>query len=298
MDLAEIATGVAEGDYASVKRVFEFTKPGSYSPEFQAVAEALGMMAVKVEAREFGLERALEEIRRKNSDLQKASRIREEFGMMATFIVITLCLYSLALAFMQDVQQIDINDRRAVIESISFGFLVLQIGMAILYIFKHKPNLADYGCTIRNWRRVMTEAVGVCVLGFLAMMGLKWLLIQYKPDSFSYPLVDWGYWGGWVTVTSYLFVAPMQELIARGFLQNSIENFLTGKHRTTIAIALTAAQFGVVHLHFSFGVGIMAMLSGLLFGAIYARQRTLLGASISHYILGTLAFGPLHLLGK
>jgi hypothetical protein len=39
-ELARLATVVAEGDYESASGIFEYTKPGSYSPEFQAVAEA------------------------------------------------------------------------------------------------------------------------------------------------------------------------------------------------------------------------------------------------------------------
>ena len=297
-ELANVATGVAEGDFDSARRIFEFTRPGAYSPEFRAVAEAFGMMAVKVEAREFGLERALEEIRKKNADLQEAAQTRAQFGMMATFIVITLCLYSTALSFFENIVKVDLNQRRTVIEIISFGFLILQIAMAIMYISKHKPDLAYYGWTLRNWKRSLFESFVLCAGMLFVMLGLKWLLIRYQPESHAAPLADWSYWGGWVTVLSYLFVAPMQELIARGFLQTSMENFLTGRHRTAIAIVLTAAQFGVVHLHFSFSTGIIAMISGLLFGALFARQRTLLGASLTHFILGTLAFGPLRLIGK
>ncbi len=297
-ELASAGPAGAEGGKASANRHFWLTQPGGSAPAIEAGAEAFGMMAVKVEAREFRLERALEEIRRKNSAIEEASRIRAEFGTMASFIVIVLSLYAIALAFMQDVAKVDINMRRVFVESISFGFLLLQIGLAAVFLMKHKLRPQDYGWTLRNWRRAIAESRGFAGLAFVALVGVKALLIRYSPDFHNAPLLAWSYWGGWTSVAAYLFVAPTQELIGRGLLQNSIEKFLTGARRTLLAIVLTSVQFGVVHLHFSFWTGIMAMLSGLLFGAIFARQRTLLGVSISHFILGTLTFGPLRLLGS
>jgi hypothetical protein len=297
VSLASAATEVAEGHFDAARQIFELTRQGASTPDVQAVAEAFGMMAVKIQAREFRLERALDEIRRKNKALEDASRMRAEFGTMASFIVIVLSLYSIALSFMQNVVKMDINIRRASVESISFGFLMLQILLAVAFVMKHRPRPEDYGWTLRNWRRSVAESSAITAVLFALMVGLKALLIRYSSTFHGAPLITWGYWGGWQTVTSYFFVAPAQEVIGRGFLQSSIEKFLTGKHRTLLAIVLTAVQFGVVHLHFSFTAGALAMVSGIIFGRMFARQRTVLGVSISHFILGTLAFGPLQLLG-
>lgn len=296
-ELATAATEVAEGDYESAKKIFNFTRPGLHTAEFQAVAEAFGLMTVKVEAREFRLERALDEIQRKNSALEEASRTRAEFGTISSFIIIVLCLYAMALSFMQQVVKVDLDMRKASVESISFGFLLIEIVMAAAFVSRHKPRPSDFGWTMRNWKHSVIESLGYSAAAILFMIFLKWLLVRYTPRYLGQPVLDWGYWGGWFTVISYLFVAPAQELVARGFLQNSIEKFLLGKNRTLLAILLTSAQFGVVHLHFSFTTGIIAMACGFYFGGIFARQRTLIGVSLSHYIVGTLAFGPLRLLG-
>ncbi len=295
-ELAAAAAQVAAGDFDAAKQIFALTSPSSQPPEIAAVAEAFGLMAVRVEAREIRLERALEEIQRKNAALEAAARTRAEFGTIATFIVIVLCLYTIALAVMENVVKLDADLRRSLVESINFGFLVLQIGMALVYILKHKPRPEDYGWSLWGWKRSLSESLAFTAAAFAVMVGVKWLLVRQFSEMAAHPLVDWGYWGGWATVLSYLFVAPAQELIGRGFLQNSIENFLTGPRRRTMAILLTSVQFGVVHLHFSFSTGMVAMLSGILFGVMFVRQRTLLGVSLSHFILGSLAFGPLRLL--
>jgi membrane protease YdiL (CAAX protease family) len=216
---------------------------------------------------------------------------------MASFIIIVLSLYTMALSFMQEVVKVDINLRRTAVETISFGFLLMQIGLVVWFVTKHKPRPSDYGWTMRNWRRSLKESLLVIAVLLVVMLGVKALLIRYSAEYRHAPLIDWTYWGGSVTVIAYFFVAPAQELIGRGFLQNSIERFLTGERRTSVAIVLTSVLFGVVHLHFTFGTGIITLISGLLFGAMFARQRTLLGVSVSHFILGALAFGPLRLLG-
>lgn len=295
-ELAAAAAEVAKGDFDAAKRIFALADPDAQEAEIAAVAEAFGVMAVSVEAREICLERALTEIREKNAELEEASRTRAEFGTIASFIIIVLSMYAIALAFMQNVIKLDINLRRTSVETISFGFLLLQIGMAAAFILRHKPRPEDYGWTLDGWRRSLAESAVVMAVTFGAMVGIKWVLVRHTPGLAAHPLVDWRYWGGWQTVSSYLFVAPAQELIGRGFLQNSIEKFLTGPRRRSVAILLTSMQFGVVHLHFSFETGVIAMLSGVLFGAMFARQRSLLGVSLSHYVLGSLAFGPLRLL--
>ena len=295
-ELASAATEVSEGRFDAAKKIFDLTKRQACPSSIQTVAEAFGMMAVRVEAREFRLQRALDEIRRKNSALEDASRARAEFATMASFIVIVLSLYAIALSFMQNVVKLDINLRRASVESISFGFLMLQIVLAVAFVMKHKPPPADYGWTFRNWRRSLSESLIVTGVVFLVLVVIKVLLVSFVPALHGAPVFNWTNWGGWAMVTSYLFVAPAQELIGRGFLQNSIERFLTGRRRTLLAVVLTSVQFGVVHLHFSFTTGAVAMVSGLLFGAMFARHRTIVGVSVSHFILGSLAFGPLQLL--
>jgi hypothetical protein len=60
----------------------------------------------------------------------------------------------------------------------------------------------------------------------------------------------------------------------RGFMQGCIEQLLTSRRRREIAILLASVQFGVVHLHYSFGLGMLAIGGGILFGGLYARHRT------------------------
>jgi len=66
--LNEIIEGVANGNYSN--DIMEFTKPG-HSEMIQRIAEAMGMMMVRVEAREVRLEHLIENLRDLNVLLQK-----------------------------------------------------------------------------------------------------------------------------------------------------------------------------------------------------------------------------------
>ena len=66
--LIDIIEEVAKGNYSN--DIMEFTKPG-HSEMIQRVAEAMGMMMVRVEAREVRLEQLIEELRGLNVLLQK-----------------------------------------------------------------------------------------------------------------------------------------------------------------------------------------------------------------------------------
>lgn len=72
--LARLAHALSEGDYTKVDDLFQMTKAGSYPPEITALAEAFGLMAVKVEAREFSLEEKNAQLARKNEELAEALR--------------------------------------------------------------------------------------------------------------------------------------------------------------------------------------------------------------------------------
>lgn len=67
-NLIDIIEAVAKGNYSN--EVMEFTKPG-HSEMIQRIAEAMGMMMVRVEAREVRLEQLIDELRDLNALLQK-----------------------------------------------------------------------------------------------------------------------------------------------------------------------------------------------------------------------------------
>jgi len=76
--LLKLTRQVSRGKYGNPEEIFELTKTGSYPQDIADLAESFGMMIVKVEAREFQLQEAIEKLkeanRRLNTDSKKLAR--------------------------------------------------------------------------------------------------------------------------------------------------------------------------------------------------------------------------------
>lgn len=70
--LIAVTEELSHGRFGQYDDLFELTKSGQYPPQIARFAESFGMMAVKIEAREFSLEQMLEELRRSEAQLQAA----------------------------------------------------------------------------------------------------------------------------------------------------------------------------------------------------------------------------------
>ncbi|MHB8121916.1 MAG: sigma-54 interaction domain-containing protein [Desulfuromonadaceae bacterium] len=70
--LITVAEDLSKGCYGQHNDIFELTKSGTYPPLIARFAEAFGMMAVKIEAREFHLEQIIEDLKRTEAELRAA----------------------------------------------------------------------------------------------------------------------------------------------------------------------------------------------------------------------------------
>jgi hypothetical protein len=179
---------------------------------------------------------------------------------------------------------------------VNLGLFVMLGSMMAWFLRRHHYPLEAFGLTWKNWQRSLLESLAVCPIAIGALALFKLYLVHHDPAYRGHPVIEWNNWGPWQMFVVYIFVASAQELSTRGFLQTCIERLLPGDGSTQIAILLAAAEFGVVHLHYSFSLGVMAFLGAALFGALYARHRTIFGITVAHYILGQLIFGPLQLI--
>jgi len=70
--LIAVTEELSQGRFGQYDDIFELTKSGQYPPLIARFAESFGMMAVKVEAREFRLEQMIEELRSTEAQLRAA----------------------------------------------------------------------------------------------------------------------------------------------------------------------------------------------------------------------------------
>ncbi len=294
--LAAAGQEVIRGNYRAAAQIFDLTREGRCPEDVGELAEVFGFMTVKVEAREHALEKAMAELRRKNAELQEAVQLRAEFSKLFTGTIILLCCYTMMVAFLRDGLRVDMSPLAWATHLVNLGLFLMLGGSMAWFLHRHHYPMQSFGLTWKNGRRSLVESLLVCIPAFAALLLFKALLVRYDPAYRGRPIVEWNNWGPWQMFLIYILVSTAQELSTRGFLQTCIERVLQGKGRTALAILLASAEFGVVHLHYSFELGVLAFFGAVLFGSLYARHRTILGITVAHYILGQCIFGPLQLV--
>ena len=172
---------------------------------------------------------------------------------------------------------------------------------AILFVFVRASGYPArfFGLTTNNAGRDVREALLFTLPWLAGTVLLKLALLAWVPSMHGAPLFqilaepppgppDGGF-NPWLAA-AYVFFAPFQELIYRGGVQGPLSHFLIGRYRTWFAILGANVIFSAAHLYVSPGLAVVAFVAGLFWGWLYARQRGLIGVSVSHVVLGLWAF--------
>lgn len=93
-----------------------------------------------------------------------------------------------------------------------------------------------------------------------------------------------------IDIILYSIFTPIQEFIARGGVQSSFQEFLSGRSRKLIALLIANLMFSMTHLHLSTTFAMMVFVPGLFWGWLYSRRQTLVGVCASHLIIGLFAY--------
>jgi membrane protease YdiL (CAAX protease family) len=145
----------------------------------------------------------------------------------------------------------------------------------------------DFGLNTSGAKKAIVEALVVSFLIIGALCLVKYALIIAYPDSFSEKqIISWKYFD--YTYITYLVVAPLQEFITRGVVQSSLQRLLVGRSKIVLSIMITSFLFGSLHVFSSLYLGLVATISGWLWGWMYYRHNNLIGVSISHFLIGNL----------
>ena len=88
----------------------------------------------------------------------------------------------------------------------------------------------------------------------------------------------------------YIAFVPLQSFLANGVVQSLILDCATMKHKVFVSCATSTVFFASLHLQFDYIYVFIMFVPGACWSYMYARQRSLLGVSISHSIIGVYAF--------
>lgn len=240
------------------------------------------------------MQRELEEIKKRNA-----------LGIFMIRILYVIGIYTLSFGILEKMQSYLPSTT-----IISVPLIFIMVIVIFQAMRQSTFPLSTFGLTLKNWKRVSVESIIYTIPVLFIILVAKWValtlmerplveLIDPTPvfqvaGNFSLSL----YLG---SLIAYSVFCPVQEFIARGGLQTSMYKFLPGTEtkRLWTAIILSNLMFALTHLHTTLGFALLAFVFGIFWGWLYAKQKSLIGVSISHILIGVWAdfiVGFTHLL--
>jgi CRP-like cAMP-binding protein len=234
------------------------------------------------------------------SELEGA-KIRLEMGVFLFGILVILAAWIISLSFLNALTHEG--------ESTSFVTFPMLAAALAIWFFHLKTSIYPpefYGLTTKNWKRNVVKAILFTIpLLFLSFI-VKWVIVKTIPSFSDQPLVLWdlanplsrlSLHAQWAMTFFYILLVPLQELFARGSLQSSLSAFFTLRHKNFWSILISNFLFAAFHTHISPFYAIASFIGGCLWGAIYARQKSLIGPIVSHILVGLVSLGFFGLAG-
>jgi len=282
------ARKIMEGSYNDVDQIFRLTDPATHSAGIADLAEAFGMMSVKVEAREFALQQTIGQLKQKSDALRESMKLRQVASSLLLWFAISMSFFIFILGVIHE-PKLSGSIRINIVPWFSNLFIISQVIIMTILIRKNGYKLSDYGVNIVNARKSASDAlIATCII-VVFMVGLKVLLIQQGiefPGRSFIKVAEFKNTFFWV----YFVSAPVQEFILRGVLQSSAERIILVRHRKFWAIVSISLVFGALHTFYSIFFAMVAFGGGLLWGWLFSRHMTLIGPSLSHLLLGFALF--------
>lgn len=224
------------------------------------------------------------EVKALRQELQ-SSMLTSKANLFFSYIIGLLCLYNLAI---HQITTLSLDPGRA---SIISALIIFVFGSGLVLMINQSRLPAQmFGVTIRNWKPALKESMiwTVGIIGVLIL--LKWLLITniaryHETPLFNFDLQNQRHLA--FNFVLYGLHSPIQEFIARGVLQGSLQHFFKGRNVTGRAIVISNALFSATHVHLLGGLlGVIVFVPGLFWGWLYSRHQNLIGVSISHILIG------------
>jgi len=216
------------------------------------------------------------------------TKARVAMGVLIINTLVMLAVYVLAVKFL-DEQKF----RTVTSMVVSIPELILFSLGTIFVIYRSGYPLKVYGITLNEWQPAVREALIVSGVLFALFVVMKISFIQFLPAYAHRAIFDGEFFAGTfplktslLMMSVYFLFVPLQELMARGLLQGSFQEFLIGKNTVPSSILLSNLLFSLTHYHLKLLVIGFVFFSGLIWGWMFSRHRTLVGVILSHWIVG------------
>jgi membrane protease YdiL (CAAX protease family) len=179
-------------------------------------------------------------------------------------------------------------------------FVVWAVIPVVLSLRRSPFPFESYGLTLRRAGPVAVQALLWTVPVLLLVLVFKLTLIRWLPSMAGQPLFnptavfggrpfDLGFLA--FALGLYVIHAPAQELVARAGLQGALQNLIPTRPGgiNWRAILIANLLFAAAHAFIDFWFCLAAFMPGLFWGWMFARQRSIVGVTVSHIAVGIWA---------
>lgn len=215
---------------------------------------------------------------------------RVEAGQFFAGLIFWLVSYEFLLGLFMEYGNVLHNDTLLNILNPS---MMVVFGIAAYWrASKSEFPLSAYGINLNNWKKNVRQALIWTAMFFVVLLISKWLLTIFVPFYQGKPIIDLTQiqqysWSTLIIMyVAYAFLAPVQEFIVRGVIQTSLAKLLKSDEKQLMPILISNLMFSGFHIHMNFKFAVMTLVPGIFWGMLYARQKSLLGVSISHIMIG------------
>lgn len=188
--------------------------------------------------------------------------------------------------------------------------IVAFMGAMLAMMAKSELPFETFGLTFKNAGKSCQEAVLFSILFCIALTALKGVFVYFQPASVNAAIFGTaemfsGYYAdgsfNWYTYLAFLLVycllSPVQELIGRCGVQAPLFVFLQGTEtrRHFFSILVSNLMYSASHSHLNLAFAAATFIPGLFWGWLFMRNKSIIGVSLSHAIIGSYALFALRL---
>lgn len=204
---------------------------------------------------------------------KQLDRQRHEAVLCLTACVALICGWVLLVALWEQL------GRPVEPRTMTWGVEIIAVLMMFFVLKFTSIRFSDFGVTKKGVRGALLRGAALSVALGGTFFGLACLRAKGVPSfdlAFLRPV--------------YILTAVLQEFLARGVFINCLLKIFVGKRGPAHAVAVSALMFAALHLYYGFTFMCLAGAMSLILGFVYLRDRNIWGASLIHFVLGSLAF--------
>lgn len=231
-------------------------------------------------------------VKKMEESLEQA-QARNVLGVFMVAMLWLVTLYTLSLTTLLTIKKHLSNTTFLSVGLILFFTIIVVSAMRLTGL-----PLSRFGITWKDGPKKVAQALVYSVPVLLIFLVIKFYFVYFSENPQHIRVfsgLDEGILDGHFNLGMYLSVVflyamlcPVQELVSRSALQSTFFNFIPGNEsfRKWNAILLSNLIFSAAHSHLSLAFASLTFVSGLFWGGLFHKQRSLLAVSASHILIG------------